>query len=147
MGAGAGGGPGRREYTATPLWRKLGIREGARVRLVRAPDGFDDGLRPLPSGAAILPRARRDLDVVVLFLRSRSELDRAFLPLVPTIRYDGRLWVAWPKRASRVPTDVTFDAVQRAGLDAGLVDTKSAALTEIFQGLQFVYRLEDRPRR
>jgi hypothetical protein len=147
MGAGTGGRRGHRDYSATPLWRKLGIREGARVRLVRPPDGFAQGLGPLPAGAALLPRTRPGLDVAVLFVTSLRELDRSLPGLAQAIHHDGRLWIAWPKRASRVPSDITFDAVQQAGLDVGLVDNKSASLTEVFQGLQFVYRLKDRPRR
>ncbi len=143
---GDGGGDGRKDYAATPSWKKLGIREGARVRLVEAPPGFLERLGAMPPSVEFLSRARTELDVVVLFVTARRDLDRRLGPLVDAMRSDGRLWVAWPKNASGVPTDVTFDAVQAAGLAAGLVDNKTAALDTTFRGLQFVYRLKDRPR-
>jgi hypothetical protein len=133
-----------KDYSGTPLPRKLGIREGSRVLLVGAPRGFS--LRSLPTGAQLLGRARGTLDVVVLFATRRAELERRFSGLARALRPDGRLWVAWPKKAANVETDLTFEIVQRTGLGAGLVDNKSASLDGVFQGLQFVYRLRDRPR-
>jgi hypothetical protein len=132
-----------KEYSGTPLPRKLGIREGSRVLLVSPPPRFTLG--QLPPGAEVLRRAGGTLDVVVLFATRRSELDRRFTALAGALDPAGRLWVAWPKKAAKVQTDLTFDVVQEAGLSAGLVDNKSASLDQIFQGLQFVYRLKDRP--
>lgn len=132
-----------RDYSGTPLPKKLGVREGSRVRIVGAPDGFELGA--LPAGAAVLRSARGTLDVVVLFATRRSELDRRFGGLAAALDPAGRLWVAWPKKASGVATDLTFETVQHIGLDLGLVDNKSASIDEVFQGLQFVYRLRDRP--
>ena len=137
---------GHKDYSATPLWKKLGIREGSRVRLVNAPEEFEDRLAPLPDGVELLKRTTKDLDVAVVFGVAFADLARRFAPLVPAIGSAGRLWVAWPKRAAKVPTDITFEVAQGLGLDAGLVDNKTAALTEVFQGLQFVVRLKDRPR-
>jgi len=132
-----------KDYSGTPLPRKLGIREGSRVLLASPPPGFTLG--PLPPGAEVLRRAGGTLDVVVLFATRRSELERRFAKLASALDPAGRLWVAWPKRAAKVVTDLTFDVVQEAGLSAGLVDNKSASLDQVFQGLQFVYRLKDRP--
>jgi hypothetical protein len=134
-----------KDYSGTPLPKKLGVREGSRVVVVGAPDGFT--LEPMPSGATVLPRARTDLDVALLFVTRRSELEKRFGALERGLAPDGRLWVAWPKKASKVDTDLTFDIVQQRGLDAGLVDNKSASIDGDFQGLQFVYRLRDRGRR
>jgi len=134
-----------KDYSSTPLPKKLGIREGARVVMVGAPDGFS--LEPLPPGVAFVPRARADVDVAVLFVRRRSDLEQRFARLADALAPDGRLWVAWPKKASKVETDLTFDVVQRHGLDAGLVDNKSASVDAVFQGVQFVMRLKDRPER
>ena len=132
-----------KDYSGTPLPRKLGIREGSRVLLASPPPGFTLG--PLPPGAEVLRRAGGTLDVVVLFATRRSELERRFAALAGALDPAGRLWVAWPKRAAKVETDLTFDVVQEAGLSAGLVDNKSASLDHVFQGLQFVHRLKDRP--
>jgi hypothetical protein len=140
---------GHRDYSTTPLWKKLGLAPGARVLLLNAPPGFDDALRalaPLPDGVSFLSRPGRELDVVVCFVTRAHDLSRRFPGLVRAIAPAGRLWIAWPKKAAKVPTDVTFDVVQGTGLAAGLVDNKTAALTDVFQGLQFVRRVEDRSR-
>jgi hypothetical protein len=133
-----------KDYSATPLPQKLGIREGSRVFVSRAPEGFDLG--PLPTGTTMARGARAPLDVVLLFATRRTGLDRAFARLATALDPAGRLWVAWPKKASMAETDLTFEIVQKIGLHAGLVDNKSASIDEVFQGLQFVYRLKDRPK-
>jgi hypothetical protein len=137
--------PLERDYSGTPLPKKLGIREGARVYLVGALEGFDAVLGPLPAGVQRLGRAGSAMDVVLLFVTQERDLRSRFAKLTGGLEPAGRLWVAWPKKASTLPTDLGFDTVQRIGLDAGLVDNKSASVTEEFQGLQFVYRLKDRP--
>lgn len=139
-------GAGHRDDSGTPLPRKLGIREGSRLLVLRAPAGFSLG--ELPPGVRRARSARGDpLDVVLLFVTRRAELERRFAGLAAALAPAGRLWVAWPKKASSVPTDLTFQNVQRTGLEAGLVDNKSAAVDADFQALQFVYRLKDRPAR
>jgi hypothetical protein len=138
-----------RDYSGTPLWRKLGIAAGARARVIGAPDGFDaalERLAPLPDGVTFLSRSGKDLDVIVAFTTRRADLRRRFPGLARAIAPAGRLWIAWPKKASDLDTDLDFDAVQRTGLEAGLVDNKSASITEEHQGLQFVIRRRDRPR-
>lgn len=135
-------GAGHKDYSGTPLAAKLGIREGSRVLVVGAPPRFSLG--DLPSGAELLGRARADLDVALLFVTRISELRRRFPGLRRNLRPAGRLWVAWPKKASGIATDLDFDLVQRTGLGEGLVDNKSASIDDGFQGLQFVVRLRDR---
>lgn len=133
---------GHRDYSATPLARKLGIREGSRVLIVGAPSGFSLG--PVPIGASFARSARGTLDVVLLFTTTLADLRRRFPTAVRALDPAGRFWVAWPKKAADVDTDLTFEIVQRVGLDAGLVDNKSASVDEVYQGLQFVIRLKDR---
>jgi hypothetical protein len=89
--------------------------------------------------------AKPGTEVVVLFTTSREELERRFAALKDTLAPADGLWIAWPKKASRIETDLTFDEVQRIGLDAGLVDNKSAAVDDEWQAVRFVYRLRDRP--
>jgi hypothetical protein len=101
-----------RDYSATPLGKKLGAKPGT--------------------------------EVLVLFTTSRGELTRTFPKLKRTLAPHDALWVAWPKKASKIETDLDFDTVQRIGLDAGLVDNKSAAVDEQWQAVRFVYRLADR---
>jgi hypothetical protein len=136
-----------KDYSGTPLPKKLGIKEGSRVVLVGAPDGFADLLVPWPPEAELLSRAQRPLDVAVLFATRRSDLAKRFPPLARALAPAGGLWVGWPKKASGIETDLSFDDVQRQGLDAGLVDNKSAALDERWQAMRFVFRLKDRPGR
>ena len=134
-------------YSGTPLPRKLGIRPGAVVGLLNAPPGAEELLHPLPDGVTLRRRAQGPLDVIVLFATTRVELARRFGQAVRALDTDGGLWVAWPKRAARVPTDLDFDFVQRLGLGAGLVDNKSCAIDQTWSGLRFVVRLADRPAR
>ncbi len=135
-----------KDYSATPLPTKLGIREGAKVFVAGAPEGFDAVLGPLPTGVQRLGRAGTSMDVVLVFATEERPLRARFAKLAAGLEPAGRLWVAWPKKAAKVPTDLDFDTVQGIGLTAGLVDNKSASITDTFQGLQFVYRLKDRPR-
>ncbi len=132
-------------YSGTPLSRKLGIKEAARVALLDAPEGFDAELAPLPDGVQILRRLRPDLDVVLLFVTERRQLERRFPAVAASITPAGGFWVAWPKRASRVPTDLTEDVLREVGLPQGLVDNKVCAVTEVWSGLRFVWRRENRP--
>jgi hypothetical protein len=89
--------------------------------------------------------AKPGTEVVVLFTTSREELERRFEALKATLAPADGLWVAWPKKAAKIETDLTFDEVQRIGLEAGLVDNKSAAVDDEWQAVRFVYRLRDRP--
>jgi hypothetical protein len=134
-----------RDDSGTPLATKLGVREGSRVVVLAPPDGFSLG--SLPAGVESARSARGRLDVILLFADRASQLRRRFASLSKALEPDGRLWVAWPKKSSGLPTDLSFEIVQRTGLEAGLVDNKSASIDERYQGVQFVYRLKDRPRR
>ena len=127
-----------KDYSATPLPRKLGIKDDSRVALQGEPEGFADTI-------GVRPRNRGQLDVIVLFQTKKGELTRAFTPLARRLAPAGGLWVAWPKKSSAVETDLTFEDVQGTGLKAGLVDNKSCSIDETWQALRFVYRLEDRP--
>ena len=131
-------------YSGTPLNRKLGITEGARVALLQAPEGFEHELAPLPDGVRILRRLSPGLDVAVLFVTERSVLERRFPAVAASITPAGGFWVAWPKRASKVPTDLTEDVLREVGLPQGLVDNKVCAVTDVWSGLRFVWRKENR---
>jgi hypothetical protein len=129
-------------YSGTPLPRKLGIKEGHRVLLAGAPDGFDLG--PLP-GVEVHHRAgRTPYDVIVTFTPDRKALDQRFVPLSARLVSNGGLWVAWPKRSSGLATDLDENIVRDVGLAAGLVDNKVCAIDQTWSGLRFVVRLRDR---
>jgi hypothetical protein len=134
-------------YSGTPLPKKLGIRPGHAVLLVRQPPGFAATLGDLPAGASATARAgsrRGAFDVVVLFVRSVADLREGFPAQAARLAVDGGLWVAWPKKASGVATDLHEGIVREIGLGAGLVDNKICAVDETWSGLRFVYRLADR---
>lgn len=126
--------------------RKLGIREGDSVAFPGAPEGFERALGELPDGVRVKARAIAPLDVIVAFFTRRAELERRFERLARTIHPDGGFWVAWPKRAAGVPTDMTEDVARDVALAHGLVDNKVCAIDETWSGLRLVYRLRDRPR-
>ena len=129
-------------YSGTPLATKLGIKAGHSVAVLGAPDGFVDGLEGLPPDVTFRAAARGTNDVVVSFHRRRADLDRRLPTLVRAMDVDGGLWVAWPKRASGVPTDITEDTVREVALPLGLVDNKVCAIDEVWSGLRVVWRRE-----
>lgn len=131
-------------YSGTALARKLGIKEGYRVALVNAQRNFAQELGPLPEGVLIVQRLQPSLHLILFFAASESELTRRFAGLAQRLVPDGMLWVAWPKKSSRVTGDLSFEVVQRVGLAAGLVDTKVCAVNDVWSGLRFVLRLRDR---
>ena len=131
-------------YSGKPLIAKLDVKPGHRLLLKGAPNGFESELRPLPEGVALGGPASRTADCVLLFSTSSAHLEKAFRQAVPFLPPAGMLWVAWPKKASKVETDLTEDVVRRIGLAAGLVDVKVCAITEIWSGLKFFRRLKDR---
>ena len=131
-------------YSGTPLAKKLGLREGQRVALHGAPPGFRESLEPVPPGIRWQARLRASLDCVVLFAPMAAALEPSLRQAAAALAPAGMLWVAWPKKASRVPTDLTEDRVRARGLGAGLVDVKVCAISEVWSGLKFVRRLEDR---
>ena len=126
-------------YSGTPLPRKLGIKPGSVVALVGAPPGFDLTLGALPEKAVLRPSGRGKRDLTICFARSRRELSRRLAGLVKASE-QGNVWIAWPKKASSVGSDLTQSHVRRVGLDAGLVDFKICAIDETWSGLCFASR-------
>lgn len=131
-------------YSSTPLAKKLGIKEGSRISLVNAPKNFASELGEVPDKVEFVKRATKSLDIVLLFVLSERDLARDFSKLAGKLTTNGMIWIAWPKKSSGVTTDLSFDRVQKIGLDAGLVDVKICAIDETWSGLKFVYRLKDR---
>ena len=134
-------------YSGTPLPKKLGIKENLRLGFVNAPKKFVAQLGKLPTNTRVMSSLSAPLDLVVLFVDRETALARQFPQLASQLSSNGMLWVAWPKKSSGVATDLTFDNVQRIGLDCGLVDVKICAIDDVWSGLKFVYRLKDRKRR
>lgn len=132
-------------YSGTPLVKKLGIKPGFRLRFVNPPPGYPATLGPLPEGVTEVEDADR-VDFIQFFSISRAELETRFAGLRDAIADDGMLWISWPKRASKVETDLHQKVVREVGLANGLVDVKVCAVDETWTGLKFVRRLKDRRR-
>jgi hypothetical protein len=132
-------------YSGTTLPKKLGIVADSTVALVGAPDGVSSGLvAGLPDGVIVKRQARGKADVVVAFFTERREFERRLDALVRMIFPAGGLWVAWPKRASRLATTMDENVVRAAALPLGLVDNKVCAIDETWTGLRVVWRRERR---
>ncbi len=128
------------DYSGTPLPKKLGIKAGGRFGVVRAPKDFATTLGELPEGARSTRRLTGALDVVILFCRDLAELRADFATAASCLADHGGLWIAWPKQASGVPTDLDHGVVRACGLDQGLVDTKVCAIDAVWSGLRFSRR-------
>jgi hypothetical protein len=134
-------------YSGTPLVKKLGIKEGSRVALVNAPRNFETELGELPDNVKFMKSTIKSLDLILFFVLSERALAIDFAKLAARLTSNGMIWIAWPKKSSGVATDLTFECVQRIGLNAGLVDVKICAIDDTWSGLKFVYRLKDRASR
>ena len=134
--------PSAAGYSGTPLARKLGFKPAMRAAFVAAPDGFERLLGELPDGVRVLARPAPRLDLAVVFVRRRRELERRLPGLQAKLDPAGMIWVAWPKRASAVATDMTEDVVRDVALPRGLVDVKVCAIDATWSGLKLVVRRE-----
>jgi hypothetical protein len=126
-------------YSGTPLVNKLGIRPGQRVAMVAVPPGV---LPEMPEGVTVVTRLSGHCDVVLFFTTERAELDRRLQRVGEVIAPAGAAWIAWPKRAAKVATDMTEDVVREVALPRGLVDVKVCAIDETWSGLKLVWRKE-----
>ncbi|NNF55351.1 MAG: DUF3052 domain-containing protein [Acidimicrobiales bacterium] len=133
-------------YSGTPLAKKLGMKENHRVCLLGEPDGFRDQLLDTPPGVSFFTRLPKDPDVVIAFATERRRLEEMIVKSSQPIFPDGSLWAAWPKKASKVPTDITEDTVREIALPIGLVDNKVCAIDATWSGLRVVWRKELRSR-
>ena len=131
-------------YSGTPLVRKLGIGEATTVALLDAPPDFDSTLGPLPDGVVVRRRLGGHVDTAVCFVTARRDLERRVDALGRAIHPAGAFWVAWPKRSSGVPTDMTEDVVREVVLPLGLVDVKVCAIDDTWSGLRIVWRRDRR---
>jgi hypothetical protein len=131
-------------YSGTPLAKKLGIAAGASVRVFGGPADLPALLEPLPDGAVLTTRGGGHHPVVLAFHTSRAALEAEVARLLEALEVDGGLWIAWPKKAAKVPTDITEDTVRDVFLPLGLVDNKVCAISEVWSGLRVVWRKERR---
>lgn len=135
-------------YSNTPLAQKLGIKPGSRVILSAAPAGFAAALGRLPEGSVLhdATDSRESFDVAVVFTKSLADLVKRFGGLQKRMAPAAGLWIAWPKRASGVATDLTEDVVRKVALERTLVDNKVCAIDDTWSGLRLVIRVANRPK-
>jgi hypothetical protein len=129
-------------YSGTPLAKKLGLKAGQRVALLRAPAGFRKLLEPLPAGVTFAAKPTKSSDIVHVFTASRAELGKTLATCRKTLGPGASIWVSWPKKASKVPTDITEDTIRALALPLGFVDIKVCAVDEVWSGLKLVLRKE-----
>lgn len=131
-------------YSGTPLAKKLGIKEGYTLLFKNAPAGYEALLQPLPDHLKLVSRLTINLDFIQFFTKQRQELEQELPRQMAAIKQNGMIWVCWPKKASKVATDITEDVVRDVALPLGLVDVKVCAVDEVWSGLKLVIRKENR---
>ena len=127
-------------YSATPLVKKLGIKPGVTLYLVNAPSNYPALVSPLPEGVRVQTRLARNIDFIHIFSKNTEHLKKTLMKVLGKLSPDGMIWVSWPKRASKVTTDITEDSVRELALPLGLVDIKVCAVDEVWSGLKLVIR-------
>jgi len=131
-------------YSGTPLPKKLGIKENHKVVILGAPAGFDVGTLPMGAVTRKSLPAQGTLDVAVVFIKNKAELAGKIAEIRKKMASNAGLWIAWPKKASGVATDMTEDVIREVALPTGLVDNKVCAIDETWSGLRLVIRRENR---
>jgi len=131
-------------YSKTPLVKKLGIKPGFNIYFANPPDNLQTLLGELPENVTLLNKLKGPVNYIHLFTKSKEELQTQFPILKEALMQNGLLWISWPKKASKVTTDLDENIVRGIGLRNGLVDVKVCAVDESWSGLKFVYRLKDR---
>jgi hypothetical protein len=129
-------------YSGVPLVKKLGIGVNARVCTRNAPPNYIELLQPLPSGVSFQAKPTESTDVVHVFVDRKAALSKDLSELRSLIRTSAVVWISWPKRSSKVPTDITEDTIRALALSLGFVDVKVCAVTEVWSGLKLVIRKE-----
>ena len=129
-------------YSGTPLARKLGLKEGSRVLLIGAPEGYESLLAPLPPAVTFLAQAGPGVDLVQVFVTRKADLEQRLASLRKQLRVDASVWVSWPKKSAKVATDISEDTIRAVALPLGFVDIKVCAVSGMWSGLKIVVRKE-----
>lgn len=129
-------------YSGTPLAKKLGIGPGAVVCVLEAPANYRELLAPLPGGVRLVTKVSAGATLVHAFAVNRAKLEATLRDCRGAIAADAAVWVSWPKKAAKVPTDITEDAIREVALPLGFVDVKVCAVDETWSGLKLVIRKE-----
>ena len=129
-------------YSTTPLAKKLGIGVGTTIYVAGAPEGYEALLDPLPDGVRFVSRMTKAVDMVHVFTDRRARLKRALTTIRTRMKPNAVIWVSWPKKSAKVPTDLTEDSIRDIVLPMGLVDIKVCAVNDVWSGLKMVIRRE-----
>jgi hypothetical protein len=129
-------------YSGTPLAKKLGYAENCHVVLKNAHEAYSVLLKPVPAGVTFGETVSKETDLVHVFTSRKSDLEKELKVLRKAIRGDAVVWVSWPKKSSKVPTDITEDTIRAVALPLGFVDVKVCAVSEVWSGLKLVIRKE-----
>tara|TARA_A100000171_G_scaffold51406_1_gene65624 strand:+ start:206 stop:616 length:411 start_codon:yes stop_codon:yes gene_type:complete len=133
-------------YSGSSLLKKLGIKDGFKIMVLNKPDYYWNLFDSLPGNLDLVDSQSEGLvDFIHFFTKYEEELQGKILNLKSQLKPTGMLWISWPKKASKVLTDIDEGIVRRIGLKSGLVDVKVCAVDEVWSGLKFVFRLKDRP--
>ena len=127
-------------YSGTPLARKLGLKEGSNVLVINPPANYKKLLEPIPAGVRFVSRVSTTTDLIHLFTTRQAELRKTLSSLRTRIRPDAAIWVSWPKRTAKVPTDIIEDTIREVAIPMGYVDIKVAAFDEVWSALKLVIR-------
>ena len=133
-------------YSGTPLAKKLGIKEGFKIRVVDQPDYYFDLFTDLPETLTILKDKKTKKNLIHYFTKSAAGLRKDIVALRNEIEPNGMIWISWPKKASKITTDITEDTIRELALTNGLVDIKVCAVDEVWSGLKLVIPVKDRSR-
>lgn len=131
-------------YSKRPLYKKLGYKAGMVAAWVQTPAEYDSLLGPLPEPITIEHTLTQTYDLIHFFTKEQTELEAQFPQLKAAVKQNGMIWISWPKKASKVATDLSEDVIRQIGLEMGLVDVKVCAVDQVWSALKFVYRLKDR---
>jgi hypothetical protein len=131
-------------YSATPLVKKLGLKPGIRAIFINSPEHYAQTLGPLPPGIEFGATLKGQFDFIQLFTTQRADLEARLPELKAALAKSGMLWISWPKKAAKVATDITEDVLREVILPQGLVDVKVIAVDNVWSGLKFVFRVENR---
>lgn len=131
-------------YSATPLYKKLGIKTGYKIYVKNSPSAYQEYFEQLPANLVFLNRRTKEIDFIHWFVSKKSEFEKNYKPLYRSLKLDGLLWISWPKGGSDIVSDLNRDYIRAYVLDNGLVDVKVCSINDDWSGLKFVYRLKDR---
>jgi len=131
-------------YSGTPLLKKLGIKPATCVFVLQPPASYFDWLAPLPKDVKVMDSLKGEIDFIHLFVKESKTFKKEFVRCMKHLKKDGMMWISWPKKSAKVPTDLDENVIRDFGLEQGLVDVKVCAVDDIWSGLKFVVRVKDR---